>query len=311
MALNDDWSFYSRLSWEDQVLDNVVMYLKDDLLKRGAYYNVNIDQTNFTGRNESILQGMPTVNNPSDYRFYAGIKPDWVWETGIQRYEPTVGSDPLTISGIDVNGTFVPTGSTYQGTGYNINYSRGGVEFDNHMDPATYTVKCPYSVRWVSVYPQDSDVYREIIPDWYITASGLSESSYQPSVFLPCIFVDIMNMRHLRGTEIGSAGRYTSHELSFDIMTTSAEERRKLQDVIFFAGNRNLQFFDADAAPKPLNINGELTSQAYNYSELITNYPLSKWAKFNERVNITKINNFILPLHRSVVKASLETDVFK
>jgi len=302
-------NFYGDPTLQDIILRNIVDYMRYGLLEIGAYYNIEIDQNNIFGTNESILQPILNVSGITNYTRYRGFKPDWVWETGII-LSFTGGNSPIEISGILVDGGFVGTGAKFSGTGYHIDYPNGHIVFDNPLDSANI-VKCPHTIRWVSVYEDEGYIYRKLTTDW-ISKTGGSGLNYdiQERAYLPAIFVGINTMRTLRGIELGGHGKVAEINIEFNLLSANPSDNRKLTDICYMMENKTIQMYNLKTAPRPLNISGSINNGALTFPAMVSGYPANNYSRFFENSKYQKLKHSPLPVYHSKVTVGLECNVF-
>lgn len=297
---------YAELGLEDHILENVITFFQYGLLELGAYYNIN-NQSDYQGNNPSILHPM-SIHGSSGYTIYRGAKHDWVWESNINLKASGL-TQPISISGIIVNGTFYATGTTITGTGFIVDYARGQVVFDRPLSSG-YTVKCPHTDRWVGVYKQDSYEYRKLTYDWIQNtgASGVAYSN-EETIYLPAIIIGIESYETVRGLELGSRAKVSHIGIEFDILAGNDFERKKLLDICYFLETKGLPLYNISTAPKPLLSNGALSSGAKTWPMLVSGYSVGN-AMFNENAKIEKVKRSTLPVKHGKAFITLEADVF-
>jgi hypothetical protein len=291
----DGISWYGNRTIEDQVLHNVITYLKYGLLEIGAYYNINKDQINYRGANESVLQPVTFYGSGGiqPYSVYKGVKHDWIWESGVTlRYSG--GTSPINISGIFVNDVFYPTGTTISGTGYTIDYSRGQTVFHQPLNSG-HTVKCAYSIRMAHVYPEDSAEYRSLTTDWISSSNSSGVYSSRELAYLPAIVVGVDGWRS-KPVHLGNREKYCQLRLQFNILSNNAHEARKLSDIIYFLEDKTIQLYDLNSSPLPLNISGSIKSDTKTWPQLVSGY-FFNFGKFLSDCVMNKINS-TLPVHQ-------------
>lgn len=301
----DGLNFYAEPTLEDTVLSNVREFLRYGFLQVGAYINVDIS------KDESQL--VPLTGRPGvdDYTIYKSRKPDWVWETNIDFKDNTL-VDPIVPSGIFVNNTFVPTGVQVSGVDYRIDFSRGQVVFNESM-PSDMTVKVPHTLRYVSVYDSDSYQDRELNRSWHemLDSSGVYDDQIS-KLYMPAIVVDVVDYQTIRGSQLGSRGKHTAVNISFNIFADSPSNRKRLTDICYLLESKYLELFDPKIAPKPLNHLGELINPDASWPNLSENYKLYPGsARFDEKARVFKIKTkHNIPIFKSIVKIGLELDVY-
>lgn len=291
----DSLQFYSDSTLEDIILRNIIEFMKWGLLEVGAFYNIEKDQLNHLGENESVLR---RVNYPGQTpnTIFKGAKNDWVYETGIN-LKYSGGSQPIRPTGVFIND--VPVTS-----GFKINYALGAVIFNT---TTTGTVKVPHTLRAVSILTKDSYEYRKITYDWpnRYNASG-HEDDIEIRAFLPAIFIGLDNYRS-KPLELGSRSKITTAQLSFDIYTSNPQEIKKLSDTCYMLESKTVRFFDLPTTPKALNSDGTLSTGYIPWpSSVSLNY--GGKGRFKENASINKIPTS-LPIFHTRATIGLEIDV--
>lgn len=310
MANLDGTTFYGQYSLEDQILQNLITFIKFGLLEIGAFYNIEKDTTSYDGQNASLLR--PTrIPGQTDRTVYEGLKHDWIWETGIS-LKYTGGNTPTSISGIYFNDTFYPTGTLVGGRSYHINYSRGAVVFSSGC-AVSDTVKVAHSLRAVNVYSTDSLHYKNLLgfyqdrTNWNMIGSGIDNISNPYKAYLPAIFVSVSNYKS-QGMEIGSRSKYATATINFDIFTTNHSDRKKLSDICFMMEEKTFPTYNVNEAPQPLNSSGMIYPSSMIWPQLTNNYPM-RYARFDGSAILYK-NYTYLPIQYAQIKIGLELPVF-
>ncbi len=306
MAYLDGVTYYGQPSLEDNILQNVVGMLKYGLLELGAYTNIAKDAVDYNGNNASLLRpaSLPGVTNNT---VYEGLTNDWVWESGITRKNSAVPA-PLSISGIFINDTFYPAGTTYLGANWYVNYSHGAVIFSSGLSAGT-TVKVPRSERAVHTYSVDSPYYNNILAyyrdrnNWSVQGSGIDNLPSNHRAFLPAVFVGLEKYSSV-GMEQGSRNKITTATISFNIFAGNASDRRKLTDICFMLEEKAFSTFKYGVAPSQLSISGTIYPSSMTFPQLVANYtgPL---ARFTGDAVLVK-NYMHLPIQYAQIKVGLE-----
>lgn len=298
--------FYWDSTLEDTLVKNTIGFLKQGFLEIGAFYNIDKGQLGYRGNDESQL--LPVFSSGiTNYTIYRGIKPDWVWESSGIQLKYSGGSQPYVPSGIYINNTFYPTGSTINGTGYYIDFSRGRVIFDNPLNSG-YNVQCAYSIRAIDILMEDSDLYRRLNSEWRqnLYATGISDNSLYG--YLPIIFVGLKSYKSYPA-ELGSRSKWSKGTIRFTWFTNNGSEFRKIQDNLYMLEDKNVNFHQIDNIPKPLNHRGELISGFLTHQYLSSQY-FDGSIRFLNGCRIDKIqNNQILPLRKGIALIDLESKV--
>ena len=303
--------YYGQFSLEDQILHNVVSYLKYGFLEIGAFYNITRNKTDHEG---NVLSKLKEVNFPgiSGRTVFQTLKNDLVWETGVTySYTPPANGSIIPISGIYVNNTFYSTGTNVAGKSWHIDYPRGLVTFSGPIP--TGTVEMEYTVRAVNIYTSDDTEYRKMIgyftdPTYRQTlGSGIDTINPMVRNYMPCICTHISAYRS-NPVEIGSQNRMISANIDFDIFSTTAADRKRITDAVYLLENFSFQTFDRNTAPFTFTSSGTLSSSAKTWPELVATYPNGK-ARFYEDARVLKPFNTQVPISNASVRLSCEFPV--
>lgn len=300
----DSLNFYGDNSLRDTLVTNVISFLQEGLLQVGAFYNIAKDQTGYNGVDLSRL--WPTaVSGTNANTIYKGIKPSWVWESGLQ-LKYAGGIQPTIPSGLYINDTFYTTG--FPGTGFYIDYSRGRAVFSSQLPP-TYKVQAAYSVRMIDVLDSDTDLYRRLNSEWRqnLSASGRFDNNLY--AYLPAIFVDVDNYKSIP-RELGSRNKMTRARIEFTWFTNDGSEFNKIADALYMLESKSWDLYAISSVPKPLNYLGQRVSGHLIPSYLSSNWPDGR-GRFMENFKMEKIKNTqILPLRKGRAIIDLEVEVF-
>ncbi len=300
--------YYGQYSFEDQVLHNIIAYLKYGLLEIGAFYNVYRGRTDHEGNNLSQLKEVryPGMTNRTTFQT---IRNDLVWETGVNySFTPPTSGSILGISGIYFNNAFYPTGTTVAGKSWTIDYPRGLVTFNGAIP--TGTLEMEYTVRAVNVYSSDDSEYRKLVGYYtdpaFRAGVGSGIDTINPALrnYLPCVCVHI-NSYQSEPMEIGSSNRFVSAGLEFDIFATTAADRKRLTDAIYLLEDISLLTFNRNTAPFPFTVSGTLSATAKTWPELVSSYSSGK-ARFMDDAVVIKTVNTQVPISHSKVRLSCQ-----
>lgn len=286
---------------EDQILYNVMTFMRYGLLELGGYQNITTGLLDQNGNDQSRLYPV-SKKGSTDYTIYTDVKHDWVWEPSVSLKTSGFIGQPIIPTGILVNGVATTTG-------YFIDYAGGRVVFADPQLPATI-IQIPHSRRTIQTYPQDSNEYRKLVYDWADRASvtGLQHTN-ENYAYLPALFINVKGYETIRGTEQGSRDKFIKANLEFDIFTTNPFDRKKITDICYMLETKAFWMYDVNRAPFPLNYRGELNPSGLTWPDLVVQYGLSRTARFREDFRSSKINDQVLPLMRSRAYIGLEMDV--
>lgn len=293
-------SFYGEYSLQSQILHNLSSFLKYGLLELGSYYNVR------TTNNASVMRPQ-LINGLTNYSIWAGSSNNWIWEQNIT-LKFASGSQPIPISGLHFNGNFYPTGTTINGTGFTIDYSRGRVLFDKPISSGS-SVKVEHSLRAVQIYISDNTEYRDIVVNWLNRTDASGISDFASKVYLPAILIDVTNYRTIKGYELGSRNKETRAAIRFDVIAAGPIEQNKISDFLYMMEDKAFISYDLNSAPFPLNISGALTNASTGTWPVITaRYP-GPLFQFAQDAQMNKLKNNLLPISHSRVNIGLNVIV--
>lgn len=260
----------------NQILFNLRDYWNWALLAEGNHVNITIPTSGMAGGYFSTLK---PVKDPSytDGQIWQSIRKDWVWETGIE----FSGNQPISISGVYVNGVFcLPNDSTYSHT---INYKLGRIIFDNIV-PVTSVITLNYSYKYCQVY-LDGEVdflqevqFRSTVPsDSHFDQMNSGDFvGHEHKVQLPCIIIEPSLVPRKKGYQLGDGAIIVYPNVLFHVFAETSLERNKIVDMIDLNTPKSLIMYDIDRAEDnddlPLNFDGTFNSGAKMYPELIEDY---------------------------------------
>lgn len=252
-------------SISEAVEDNMVEYINWGFLKLGAFYNIHIPTSGSFGGDMHELR---CVNDPryDIGQIWSANRANWVWESGLALTE-----DPIAISGIFVDGDFLPKGS-----GYHINYKYGQVVFDTAISN-TSNVKLEYSAKWINVVNSDSVPWLKptqsrsfrVDDRLYVAGSGDWNTNYiQP----PIVAVESVG-KNYKGYQLGG-GQYAYTDVVLHVITEDKRTTSRLASVLAEQNESDLYMYDpglmATQNRFPLDSRGEIASGALCYPDLIS-----------------------------------------
>ena len=251
-------------SISESIEDNVVEYINWGFLKLGAFYNINIPTS---GNYGGDMHQLRCVNDP---RYTAGQiwksnRSNWVWESGLG-----LSTNPIAISGIFVDGSFLPKGS-----GYYINYKSGMVVFNEAID-TTSSVQLEYSTKWIDVVnadqidwlrPTQSRSFR-VDDRLYTAGSGdWNTNQIQP----PIVAVESVSKTYA-GYQLGG-GQYGYTDVVLHVITEKKRTASRLASVLAEQNESDIYMYDpgllASQNRFPLDYRGEIASGALCYPDLV------------------------------------------
>lgn len=290
----------------EQLQANLIEYYNWGMLGIGGF--TNIEFANASGVYGGDLTQLHPVSREGydDGQIWQGVRKNWVWESGVEN-----SYQPISISGVYVDGQFMPKASG----GYTINYPEGVVIFDEAVSGVVTT---EYSYRYCSFYRSNVPWFREFLFSSYRadddqfnqSGSGYRDIMFQHGIQLPCVIVEPVPRRRLRGLQLGG-GRWVTTDVIFHIFAELPSDRNKLFDIITYQHQCTILGFDKNAMVEdngyPLTIDGDLNPSGVKcYPQLIQDYFWKKiFFKDNTGEVTTKDN---APLVGATVRATFELD---
>jgi hypothetical protein len=307
---------YGDCQVSDQLESNLISHVQWGLLGIGAFDTVRRNQTGPLGGDESRLR---LVSDPrySTGMVWEGFRQDWVYESGVE-----YAIQPVAISGVYVNGAFVPAAST--GTyAHHIDYPRGRVVFDNPL-PSTTTVQCEYSYRKVRLTSADEPWWQEVQldslriddPAFLQAASGAWNILAENRIQLPAIVVEsVMRVGRLEPFQIGNTSRVHRQDVCFHVLTESPFDRKQLHDILVEQWQQRFYLYDKNAVLAadafPLTGDGQLRPGASGYPALVEDPSQGgyRWRVCEWHGVRSEERDTLPPLYGVTVRATFEIDL--
>lgn len=300
-------NYFGEYTPRSQIRENIIWQLRESLINLGAYYNISSGNIGYGGEDISILK--PSYR-PQDtgFKFWRGLSADWVWESATPTY--TGGQQPISISGIWMNGTFLPTGTTGNNEFY-IDYARGGVVFASEK-PKTTIVACNRTERAGFVYPTKSTQYKTLFVEHlrqfesYVPGSGVDALPPELQAFLPAIFVDVTQTNGVP-FQLGNIDKIQNFEIVFDVVCEDPFSHDVLSDCVLSLASQGTVLFDLNQAISnnkfPLDYKGALINQTAASSGLQALYP---WKTARMEDNFIENDGFTtLPLYKTTIAGEI------
>lgn len=310
-------SFKGVLNYGDslqtqQLEANLLSYLDWGLLCIGAFQNVFVNTSGvYDGTVPESRLTLVSDPNVVDGTEYQGFRQNWVWEQNID-----YSYQPIPISGIYVDGNFVPKNDTGV-YAHNVDYPAGRVVFNTPITGSP-SIDCEYSFRHVRVDLGDSPWFQQIQfnsyriddPDFILTGSGAWNILAENRIQLPAIVLEpVFNVSKIPW-EIGSYANIHSQDIIFNILTETDYDRKQLHDILINQSEITIRAFDKDvllgASGYPLNPYGYLQSGALNYKQIVTSgvYDWNSKIRFKKMTSDEVVSD--PPLYKSKVRGSFE-----
>lgn len=270
-------TYYGQASITDQVEQNVIWYVRDELIKLGAYYNIVSGMVDYNNNRIDKLRPIyqPGLNN---FQFWGGPSHHWVWETGITPYSNLVES-PIEVSGVYINNAFYATGTTGTYEFY-VDYNRGGIVFTNALVSGT-NIWCERSERAAFVYQTEGDEYRSFLHNYFNRGelnppgSGLDIFRNRNIAVLPAVFIGSIKGES-KPYELGNNVNFGKFNINFDVFSNDLNNLNILRNVCTAIEGHRIELFNVTQASTgnyPLDYKGRVHEGTKTRSQLISLFP--------------------------------------
>jgi len=184
----------------NELQDNIIQYYDWNLLEKGNYFNVSLGETDYNGKDYSLLSLSSNPNYESG-QAWEGFRKNWVWQSGVNRSpSPLVGLDNSHpgISGVYINDSFYPSDTTGS-YAHHVDYLNGRVVFDSPI-PTGSKVQAEYSYKYINVIyastlPWLREIqYRSLELDNPVSNNKIPEFTVQ----LPAVAIEIVPRRTIK-----------------------------------------------------------------------------------------------------------------
>lgn len=288
----------------DQLEANLINFFDWSFLQVGGFFNVTFPGTGTRLR---------LVSDPDyqDGQVWEGYRQEWVWEQSL----PSGEQQPVGISGVWVNNSFVPYGS-----GFSINYPMGRVVFDSPL-PTTARVACEFSFRRVRMATSDAEWFQDLQfntlelsseneAQFLEVASGAWNVLAKNRIQLPVIVVEAVSRVRMKGLQIGSKARVHEQDVIFHVLADTPFDRKQLHDIVIEQWNHQLVLFDKnqvdDADAWPLDEEGQPRPSGLTYPEMVEQY---RWRVLSVTEMRSEPQTSLPPLYRATCRATVELDL--
>lgn len=292
--------------------DNIKSFLDWSFLHIGAFVNVSIPTSGIDS--SSNFHYLKPASDPAQKtRMWEGYRKDWVYENNLLGSGVSYqNSQPYSISGIYLNGTFLPTPTGSGNYGYNINYPLGRVVFDNNIASSS-KVSLEYSYRYVQVYKSnEAQWWKEVQKETY------NPSSYKPSgdfsitanhrVQLPAIMIETIPRMVQQPYELGTTKNIIIQDVLLHVFTENPGQRNNIVEILVLQKDKTLRLYDVNKVVKnnvcPLNKHGNINNSGLNYDVLSNNYA-QHWCTIKDST-IGELNILSSNLFNGVIRWSME-----
>ncbi len=279
------------------LLDNFIAFYDWGFLDRGSFYNIKIPQSGIYGGDRHKLR---TADDPNytDGQVWEGYRQNWVWESGVDG----TTQQPVTISGVFVDGSFYATGNVSKP--FYIDYPNGRVVFDTAL-ATTSTVQLEYSHKWVQVIPAEGvSWFRQIQQrsfrneeGFQVSASGGWAQLGETRVQLPALAIEVIPARSMEGYQLGG-GQWVNNDIIFHVISENHWECNNIMDATLYQNDRTIHLFNPTtvgiSGVYPYNYRNELNENAIPsglYPKLIDNFFYKRcWINSSRAQDVTQIS---------------------
>lgn len=294
----------------DQLRSNTVAFLDWGLLNIGGFFNVTRPTSSGAYGGRQYRLRLSEDDNYEKGQVWEGFRSNWVWESGLQ-----YPIQPTQISGVYLNGTFLPTATTGN-FAYSINYPLGRVTFNNPIVP-TSQVELNFSYKYINVYEGDAPWFKELQfnsfrvddPQFSLYGSGVWSVMAQNRIQMPAIVVEPVPRRRFVGYQLGG-GQWVYQDVLFHIFSEDAFMRDQLVDIITTQRNAKITLFDKNqliaSGAMPINYNGSLNANPLCYPDLVANYPWN--AAYFFETSSEEENEVVPGFYQAITRVTFEID---
>lgn len=295
----------------DTLETSVLGWAQWSFLGIGAFGNVTIPSSGSFGGQQHKLRAVrdPYLTNG---RAWEGFRSDWVWETGVP-----YSSQPIRISGVNVNSVFYPTATTTGTYKHHIEYPLGRVVFDNAIS-TTGLVTLEYSYRTVRLATANAPWFQEVQYNSYrvddgqylVQGSGAWNVLAQNRVQLPALVVEVVPNVRMKPYELGTTNRIQQQDVLFHVIGETKWDRDQLHDIMVSQWEKS--FFGIDktallAANRfPLDVNGTPVSGALMYPSIVAETGAYRWKMITVTNVRSEPQDYDPPLWGATVRATCE-----
>lgn len=262
-----DWG---NTTFSDQLSLNLTAFFNNAFLNIGAFTNVTLSLSGAYGGDFSRLRA---VNDPNfiDGQVFEGVRSQWVYESGI-----SYSYQPISVSGVYVNGIFCPTSGV--ANSHHIDYPLGRVVFDDPISQSA-PVRAEYSYKNVFFTTSEAPWFRTIQTNsfrvdsnQFLSSSGAWDVMAQSRVQLPAVVIEPTTRVTFDGIQLGGGlNRY--QDVLFHVVSETPWERNKLVDIVVNQMDKTIYFFDIDRVygdnVYSLNFDGSINPSGLQYNDLV------------------------------------------
>lgn len=290
--------------------DNIKSFLDWGFLNIGGFINVNIPSSGMTGGSFHQCKPVPDPGSLPN-RIWEAPKKDWVYESGVS----FSGSNPISISGVYLNGVFLPAPNGTENYGYYLDYPNGRINFNKGVS-STSRVELSYSYRYVQVFKANETTWwKELQTETYNPANFTKNNSElnitsNHRVQTPAIVIETAPRTVLTPYELGTTKNIITQDLLLHIFTENPIQRNSLIEILLEQKDKSLNLYNINKVIKNnvnyINYRGEINASGLNYDQLSNNLDYIIKRAFIKKVELSELNTFSNSLYNAVLRWSVE-----
>lgn len=287
--------------------DNIKSFLDYSFLEIGGFVNITSPATISSQPAPYKLHpvsGDPSVTFP---KTWATQRKDWIFEDGVSHN----GDSPIAISGININGTFLPAPSGSGNYGYYMDYPNGRITFNNNVSVLSQ-ISMNYSYRLIQVYKASGyGLWREIVNHNYNLNNLNNNSLYvHNSIQLPAIFIETIARSASTPHELGTTKNILQQDVLLHIFSHNIVYRNNLIDILIRQKDNSFLSYDINKLAKNnkqfMNFRGEPNPNRLNYASLSLYRDLILNTCYIKNSTNTEMQSFSDKLHHAIVRWTIE-----
>ncbi len=265
---------FAEPSLDQRLKTNIPLFFDWGFIDKGAFFNINTASSGQYGDSRARLQ------LSKDPRFtvgkvWEGTRKNWVWESGIGQI-----TQPIGISGVNVNGTFYPSNTSGAFAHY-IDYPNGRVIFNNAISTSS-TVQLAHSEKFVHFFEASkfdwikSIQYQSFRGDSSQNSnrgSGNWSPNPEQRIQLPAVAVEVSTRTEYAPYALGTGAQYAYKDIVFHVIAEDDNTASKIADMISLQKDKTIYLFDdmllAQSGVQPISARGSINSGAKTYPQLV------------------------------------------
>ena len=286
--------------------DNLKDFLDWSFLNIGGFINIGSAVSGLYGGSFNSLKPVPDPSQKS--KIWEAPRKDWVHESGIVFDSQA----PIPISGVYLNGTFLPSPTGSGSYTYQINYPLGTVSFDNNVS-SNSTVNVNYSYRYVQVYKANESMWwKELQKETYNPANYSSTGDISITanhrLQLPTIIIETIPRSVQIPHELGNTNNIIIQDVLLHIFTQNINQRNNLAETLLVQKDKTLSLYNVNKVAKDsvygILKDGSKNPIGLNYPTLCSNYH-QHWCTIKNSI-LVEFNTLSASLFNGIVRWSVE-----